>query len=66
MRRALRAVIVAAVVALPFGIGAAPAAQAACDDIGGVVTVCNEGMGDVHVHIDGLLHVCVKINNLCP
>ena len=64
MRRALRAVVVAALVALPFTVGAAPAAHAACDTVAGI-EICNEGMGAVGVDIPGLIHICIKFNGLC-
>lgn len=57
MRRAIRALIVTALIALPFGAFAAPAAHAECNAVGPVV-VCNEGMGDVEV--PGIVRVCLR------
>lgn len=63
MRRAVKAFVVAALIALPFG-AMAPAANAAqqCDTVG-PVTICRDGMGDIE--IPGVVRICIRIGSFC-
>jgi hypothetical protein len=63
MRKLLRTVIVAAVVAAPFTLGAAPANAAECTPEGPPVQFCGEGMSAVQINIPGVIRVCLRISN---
>jgi hypothetical protein len=64
MRKALRAVVVAAVIALPFTLGASSANAAECTPENGVVQLC--GMSGAGIDIPGVIHVCIRIaSNPC-
>jgi hypothetical protein len=67
MRKFLRTVIVAAVVAAPFTLGASPANAAECTPDGPPVQLCGEGMGNININIPGIIRVCIRIANPgCP
>jgi hypothetical protein len=64
LRKALRAVIVAVFIAVPFAVGV-PQADAACQTVGDA-TFCGDPAGAVNVEIPGLLHVCIRLQATCP
>jgi hypothetical protein len=70
LRRSLRAMLMAALVAVPLAV-AAPHASADCTDLGGNGTVCTTGdpttgSFGVGVNIPGAVYICVVIQAVCP
>jgi hypothetical protein len=64
LRRSVRAVLVAVFVAVPFAV-VAPHASADCMPVG-PADVCTGSAGGINADIPGLLHVCIRLNSVCP